>query len=107
MRPLLCLVALAACKSSPSATSTAAGSTATSPPMCAGQGAPPPANTPAAGPTELQLAPAFLDKMPACRSSEATVPVELLDNEPGKVSAKGDCVFHNGVVCHFHLGAEF
>ena len=41
------------------------------------------------------------------RCHEATVPVELVDNEAGTVNAKGDCVFRNGVVCHFHLGVEF
>jgi hypothetical protein len=53
-----------------------------------------------------QLAPAFLDDMPACSAQDALAK-NALPTSDGKINAKGDCEFPNGVTCHYHSGAEF
>src|SRR4051812_4750109 len=75
-------------------------------PMCSSQTAGPTA-TGRTGEMALQLAPSFLDRMPACSKQEAAPPADLAIADAGVVNAKGDCEWTNGVACHFHLGAEF
>jgi hypothetical protein len=75
-------------------------------PMCTGQTADATA-TAHGGEMPQQLAPSFLDRMPACSKAEAAPPAELAVATAGTVNAKGDCDWTNGVSCHFHLGAEF
>ena len=101
---LLSLVVVTACSHShPSQPTSAPGSY----PICMGQGDAPPATTPRSGEMQLQLAPAFLDVMPACAAASAVVPANFADPTNGNVNAKGDCAFPNGVVCHYHHGVEF
>jgi len=76
-------------------------------PMCTGQAAPPPADTPRSGPMRLELAPAFLDRMPACSAAAATLPAARVDASAGVVNDKGECAWPGGVTCHFHVGVEF
>ncbi len=77
------------------------------PALCAGQTSPPPGAIARSGPMEQQLAPGFLDKMPACSAAAATVPADQVVADAGAVTDKGDCAWPNGVACHFHLGVEF
>ena len=56
------------------------------------------------GAMPLQLAPSFLDRMPACSKADLAF-ASLAD--AGAVNAKGDCEWPSGVKCHFHFGAEF
>jgi len=75
-------------------------------PMCGGQKltAAPSART---GAVSAQLAPAYLDQMTACRPEDAA-PLELIKSTTdGTINEKGDCVFPNGVSCHYHSGSEF
>lgn len=75
-------------------------------PMCSGQRLSGAAAAGRSGPSELQLAPAFLDEMAACGSADA-LPDRALPTEDGRINVKGDCEFGNGVSCHFHSGSEF
>lgn len=75
--------------------------------MCSGQklaGGPPPRS----GPVAVQLAPAFLDEMSACRP-EPGLPADLIAKAgDGTINAKGDCEYASiAVTCHYHSGAEF
>jgi hypothetical protein len=65
---------------------------------CAGQGANP-----------QQLAPAFLDQMPRCRSADTAGADRLfgLGRDGTIVEGKGDCQFDDGISCHFHTSMEF
>lgn len=91
------MILLAACSSpSPKAP------VPTAVPMCSGQTLAS-AAAPRTGPTDLQLAPGFLDHMPAC-TAPAPAP---LTADAGTVNAKGDCEWPSGVKCHFHSGTEF
>ena len=76
--------------------------------MCVGQHAANATAVPRSGPTEVQLAPAFLDEMAQCRAAEA-VPVDVIARATdGTINAKGDCEFASiGVSCHYHSGSEF
>lgn len=74
--------------------------------MCVGQTAGA-TTTSRTGETTLQLAPSFLDRMPACGTRDATLPADLAIAAGGTVNAKGDCEYANKVACHFHRGAEF
>jgi len=104
MRSLVWGLVVAACSHSPPTTPASAPSRY---PVCMGQGDAPPATTPRTGAMSLQLAPAFLDAMPACAAESVAIPASLADPTPGTVNAKGDCAFPNGVVCHYHHGVEF
>jgi hypothetical protein len=76
--------------------------------MCGGQGVASAASSPRVGPVEVQLSPAFLDEMAACRAEDG-VPKELIAHAAqGQINAKGDCEFADiGVTCHYHSGSEF
>jgi hypothetical protein len=97
--------------SPPSAASSAASAAnklapATGYPMCGGQ-TQATAEAARAGAVSAQLAPAFLDQMSACRAEDAA-PAELIKHTTdGTINDKGDCVFPNGVSCHYHSGSEF
>lgn|GEM_PF-2219491 len=77
-------------------------------PMCGGQKLAVPAAPGArSGAVAAQLAPAFLDQMTTCRAEDAP-PAELIKSTTdGTINEKGDCVFANGVSCHYHSGSEF
>ena len=77
--------------------------------MCSGQTADSRATTqtPRDGAMMLQLSPGFLDQMPPCSGQNAVPDHELVVAGEGRVNAKGDCEWSNGVTCHFHLGAEY
>jgi hypothetical protein len=77
--------------------------------MCSGQtpASAATASTPREGETALQLAPSFLDRMPACPKRDSAPPLALVQASAGSVTPTGDCAWSNGVKCHFHLGAEF
>ena len=75
-------------------------------PICVGQTADA-TITSRTGETPLQLAPSFLDRMPACGKRDATLPADLAIAGGGTVNAKGDCEYANKVACHFHAGTEF
>jgi len=94
---------VAACSSSP-APAKAPGVQAI--PMCTGQlaDAQAAATTPRSGAMHMQLAPSFLDHMPACGKADLAFAAVA---DAGVVNAKGDCEWPSGVKCHFHLGAEF
>jgi hypothetical protein len=63
---------------------------------------------PRAGPVELQLSPAFLDEMSACKAEDLPPSETLAQAKEGKINAKGDCEFGDvGVTCHYHAGSEF
>lgn len=75
-------------------------------PICGGQKLAT-APTERTGAVSAQLAPAFLDQMSACRAEDAA-PAELIKHtSDGTINEKGDCVFPNGVSCHYHSGSEF
>jgi len=75
-------------------------------PICGGQKLAAPA-TARSGAVTSQLAPAYLEQMSACRAEDA-VPAEVIKNTTdGTINEKGDCVFPNGVSCHYHSGSEF
>jgi hypothetical protein len=59
------------------------------------------------GPVATQLSPAFLDEMAACRAEDGPPAATIAQAHQGKINAKGDCEFENGVACHYHSGAEF
>ncbi|MEI9935758.1 MAG: hypothetical protein WDO69_00905 [Pseudomonadota bacterium] len=77
-------------------------------PMCGGQHLAQPATVGRSGVASVQLAPAFLDEMTACRP-ESAVPKDVIARATdGTIDAKGDCVFASvGVSCHYHSGSEF
>lgn len=76
--------------------------------LCAGQGAAVDVATLSrTGAMETALAPAFLDKMTPCAAADVAPPEATAVATAGKVNAKGDCAWDNGVSCHFHLGVEF
>jgi len=76
-------------------------------PICGGQKLTSPPPSARAGAVDVQLAPAFLDQMSACRAEDAP-PAELIKaTSNGTINEKGDCVFPNGVSCHYHSGSEF
>jgi len=75
-------------------------------PMCAGQHLAHAGPVPPSGASQVQLAPAFLDEMPVCRAADG-LPKASLPAGDGKINAKGDCEFTNGVSCHYHSGSEF
>jgi hypothetical protein len=65
--------------------------------VCTGQGA-----------NAKQLAPAFLDEMPACEAADAASAHKLVElGGEGKLNDNGDCEFEKGVSCHFHTSMEF
>ena len=64
------------------------------------------AAVPRTGASEVQLAPAFLDEMAACDAA-TSVPKAEIPTAEGRINAKGDCEFSNGVSCHYHSGSEF
>src|SRR3954468_14426495 len=74
-------------------------------PMCQGQHLAS-AVAPRTGASEVQLAPAFLDEMAACDAA-TSVPKAAIPTAEGRINAKGDCEFSNGVSCHYHSGSEF
>ena len=98
--------AAASSATAPAAASTASGASAYA--MCKGEHVANAAGSPPVGPVEVQLAPAYLDEMAACRAEDG-VPKELIARAAdGKINAKGDCVFADiGVSCHYHSGSEF
>jgi hypothetical protein len=59
------------------------------------------------GPVATQLSPAFLDDMAACKAEDGPPAATIAEAHQGKINAKGDCEFENGVACHYHSGAEF
>jgi hypothetical protein len=76
-------------------------------PMCGGQHIANAAQAPRSGATQVQLAPAFLDEMAACKVEDG-LPREGLPAGEGHINAKGDCEFADvGVSCHYHSGSEF
>jgi hypothetical protein len=75
-------------------------------PMCGGQHVPNAGAVPHGGESGIQLAPAYIDEMPACAADDA-LPVAAIPPAEGHINAKGDCEFPNGVSCHYHSGAEF
>jgi hypothetical protein len=75
-------------------------------PMCGGERQAGAATVPRSGPVSVQLAPAFLDEMAACRSEDG-LPREGIPEGEGVINGKGDCEFSNGVSCHYHSGSEF
>jgi hypothetical protein len=76
--------------------------------MCAGQRAENVSNVPRSGPVTVQLAPAFLDKMPACGTADSFPKAKASQATPGSVNAGGDCELASvGVTCHYHSGSEF
>jgi hypothetical protein len=76
--------------------------------MCLGQHVANASAVPRSGPSQLQLAPAFLDEMAECRGADA-VPADVIARATdGTINAKGDCEFASiGVSCHYHSGSEF
>lgn len=77
-------------------------------PLCTGQTAGIDAATLArTGAVDAQLAPAWLDKMTPCGAADVAPAEALAIANAGKVNAKGNCDFENGVSCHYHLGVEF
>jgi hypothetical protein len=99
------VVVVAAC-SSPTPKAPAA---AVDPPMCSGQtpDSRSTSKTPRDGAMTTQLSPGFLDQMAACPKPDATPQANLALPAAGYVDSHGDCQWSNGVVCHFHFGAEF
>jgi len=76
-------------------------------PICGGQK---PVTAPAAraGAVSVQLAPAFLDEMTACRAEDGPPSELIAHTTDGLINEKGDCVFaSSGVSCHYHSGSEF
>jgi hypothetical protein len=84
----------------------AAGSASAAYPMCGGENQTDAASAPRSGPVSIQLAPAFLDQMAACKAEDG-LPHDGLPTGEGTINAKGDCEFSNGVSCHYHSGSEF
>jgi hypothetical protein len=108
MKVWLAVLAVVGCSSHPSRPPVAAAPAGPFP-VCSGQTAESAAtsSTPRAGETTQQLAPSFLDRMPACGEADIKMPAELVTAGAGAVNAKGDCEWTSGVKCHFHFGAEF
>jgi hypothetical protein len=75
---------------------------------CGGQKLAAAAAAPRSGHVEVQLAPAFLDEMSACRP-ESALPDELIAKAgDGVITQQGDCEYASvGVACHYHAGSEF
>jgi hypothetical protein len=105
---ILCLAIVSGCKKAGTSGATPPGSTSAAYPMCSGQKLPAGTPPPRSGPVPLQLAPAFLDQMSACRAEHA-VPKDLIAKAGGgTIDAKGDCQYASiGVSCHYHAGSEF
>jgi len=105
---VLCLALVPSCKKGESGPTSPAPAQTSSYAMCGGQklatGSPPPQS----GPVSVQLAPAFLDQMSACRPEQG-LPADLIAKAgDGAINAKGDCEFASiGVSCHYHAGSEF
>ena len=77
-------------------------------PMCHGQRMTVASNVARTGPVDVQLAPAFLDEMPACRTSDTFPKAKAQAATKGAINAKGDCELASiGVTCHYHSGTEF
>jgi hypothetical protein len=74
--------------------------------MCGGQNLAPGSVVPRTGASEVQLSPAFLEEMTACGAADG-LPEHAIPAADGRINAKGDCEFPNGVSCHFHSGSEF
>ncbi|HKO91259.1 MAG TPA: hypothetical protein VJU61_08915 [Polyangiaceae bacterium] len=76
--------------------------------MCHGQHVADATAVPRSGPSQAQLAPAFLDEMAECSAADA-VPADVIARATdGTINAKGDCEFASiGVSCHYHSGSEF
>jgi hypothetical protein len=91
-----------------SAGAAASAGTSSSYAMCGGQHVPNATASSRMGPVQVQLAPAFLDEMAACRAEDG-LPKELISRATeGHINAKGDCEFADiGVTCHYHSGSEF
>jgi hypothetical protein len=77
-------------------------------PMCGGQHLALTTPPQRSGAVSVQLAPAFLDEMSACRAADSLPKDVLARAGEGKINDKGDCVFESvGVSCHYHSGTEF
>ena len=101
-------VGSAATAAEPSANRSATASVSSGYPMCSGQRVAGASAVARSGPVNLQLSPAFLDQMPACRASEAFPKEKALAATKGAINAKGDCELASvGVTCHYHSGSEF
>jgi hypothetical protein len=96
------VVVVVACSSAPPAKAPGAQPV----PICSGQlaSSQAAATTPRSGTMSMQLAPSFLDRMPACSKADTAFSAVA---DAGAVNAKGDCEWPSGVKCHFHLGTEF
>jgi hypothetical protein len=92
----------------PSANPSASSSGSSGYPMCHGQQATLASTVAPTGPVNVQLSPAFLDQMPACRASDAFPKDKAQAATKGAINAKGDCELASiGVTCHYHSGSEF
>lgn len=105
---ILCLSIISGCKKAGDPGATPPASTTASYPMCSGQKLPAGPPAPRSGPVALQLAPAFLDQMTACRPEHGLPKDVIAKAGDGTIDAKGDCQYANvGVSCHYHAGSEF
>jgi hypothetical protein len=77
-------------------------------PMCVGQRMDRASGEPRSGKVAVQLAPAFLDEMTACKAEDAIPKDKIAAAGEGHINAKGDCEFPGaGISCHYHSGSEF
>jgi len=77
-------------------------------PVCGGQNLAQTAPPARSGAVAVQLAPAFLDQMTACKTEDALPKDVIQKSGAGKINEKGDCEFEaSGVSCHYHSGSEF
>lgn len=77
-------------------------------PMCGGQHVAVAADASRSGAVSVQLAPAFLDEMVACKPEDGLPKDAVGSAGAGHINAKGDCEFANaGITCHYHSGSEF
>jgi hypothetical protein len=105
---ICCLAIVSGCKKAGQPGATPPGSTSAAYPMCSGQKLPPGTPPPRSGPVTLQLAPAFLDQMNACRPEHGLPKDVIARAGDGIIDAKGDCQYASvGVSCHYHTGSEF
>jgi hypothetical protein len=54
-----------------------------------------------------QFAPAFLDQMDSCRTTDAPEGLAARGGDGTIIEGKGDCQFQQGISCHFHTFMEF
>jgi len=104
---ILCLAIAPACKKAGEPAPTHPAAHPADYAMCGGQRLPEGAAPPRRGPVELQLAPAFLDHMAACRAESGPPHDVIAKADDGTVNDKGHCEYALGVSCHYHAGAEF